>query len=323
MTMSRMLLVSISVTAVALFPSTAVAAPQAPAHHPTAARLVSGLQGGSGSTVGPDGALYVPETAAGRITRIDPRTGARRVFASGLPAAVIGLGGVTDVAFRGRTAYALVTLVGPDVGGSDVDGVYRIDGPATSTVVADIGAFAVAHPPRTPFDVPTGLQFAMEPFRDGFLVSDGHHNRVLRVRLNGRVSEQIAFGNIVPTGLARQGRTIYLAQAGPVPHLPEEGRIVSFRPAAKTARPVASGGRLLVDVEFGPHRALYGLSQGVWPLGGPAGSPATPNTGALLEADRHGRLRTVVTGLNQPTSLEFIGRTAYVVTLGGEVWKVR
>jgi hypothetical protein len=27
-------------------------------------------------------------------------------------------------------------------------------------------------------------------------------------------------------------------------------------------------------------------------------------------------------GLNQPTSLEFIGNTAYVVTLGGEIWKI-
>ena len=32
---------------------------------------------------------------------------------------------------------------------------------------------------------------------------------------------------------------------------------------------------------------------------------------------------TVVTGgLNRPTSLEFIGTTAYVVTLGGEIWKI-
>ena len=27
-------------------------------------------------------------------------------------------------------------------------------------------------------------------------------------------------------------------------------------------------------------------------------------------------------GLNQPTSLEFIGNTAYVVTLAGEIWKI-
>src|SRR5829696_7800998 len=43
---------------------------------PIAHRLVTGLQGGSGSTIGPDRALYVTESAAGRITRVDPKTGA-------------------------------------------------------------------------------------------------------------------------------------------------------------------------------------------------------------------------------------------------------
>jgi hypothetical protein len=31
----------------------------------------------------------------------------------------------------------------------------------------------------------------------------------------------------------------------------------------------------------------------------------------------------VTDGLNQPTSLEFIGKTAYVVALGGEIWKIK
>jgi len=31
----------------------------------------------------------------------------------------------------------------------------------------------------------------------------------------------------------------------------------------------------------------------------------------------------VVGTLNQPTSLEFIGDTAYVVTLGGEIWRIK
>ena len=55
-------------------PSAANATP--PSGNATAYRLVMGLQGGSGSTIGPDGALYVTESAAGRITRVDPRTGA-------------------------------------------------------------------------------------------------------------------------------------------------------------------------------------------------------------------------------------------------------
>jgi hypothetical protein len=300
-------------------PTAANAAP--PSGNATASRLVTGLQGGLGSTIGPDKALYVTETAAGRITRVDPKTGATTTYATGLPKSIIGLGGAMDIAFIGSTAYVLVTLVGPDVGGSDVDGIYRVDGPHSFTVVADIGQFAINNPPDTPFDVPSGVQYALEPYRGGFLVTDGHHNRVYRVTLDGKVTELIAFGNIVPTGLAVRGNTIYMAEAGPVPHLPENGKVVSFGPKSATATEVASGSPLLVDVEFGRGRTLYALSQGVG-SGGPAGSPALPNTGALVKVNRDGTFTVVTEPLNQPTSLEFIRNTAYVVTLGGEIWKI-
>src|SRR5204862_3800548 len=110
--------------------------------------LTSGLQGGSGSTVGPDGALYVTEGISGELTRIDPETGEQTVVASCLPKRVPPLpGGPIDVAFVGSTAYVLVTLVSADVGGHDVSGIYRIDGPDECTVVADIGTWSVQHPP--------------------------------------------------------------------------------------------------------------------------------------------------------------------------------
>jgi hypothetical protein len=257
-----------------------------------------------------------------RVTRVDPKTGATTTYASGLPKSIIGLGGAMDIAFIGRTAYVLVTLVGPDVGGSDVVGIYRVDGPDSFTVVADIGEFAINNPPATPFDVPTGVQYALEPYRGGFLVTDGHHNRVLRVTRDGEISELIAFGNIVPTGLEVRGKTIYMAEAGPVPHVPETGKVVAFRPTSTTVREVASGSPLLVDVEFGRGGRLYALSQGIFG-GGPAGAPALPNTGALVKVNRDGTFTVVIDGLNQPTSLEFIGNTAYVVTLGGEIWKIK
>jgi hypothetical protein len=275
-----------------------------------------------GSTIGPDKALYVTETAVGRITRVDPKTGATTIYADGLPKPIIGLGGAMDIAFIGNTAYVLVTLVSPDVGGSDVDGIYRVDGPDSFTVVADIGKFAINHPPATEFEVPSGLQYALEPYRGGFLVTDGHHNRVYRVTLDGEVTELIAFDNIVPTGLAVRGNTIYMAEAGPVPHLPEDGKVVSFGPKSTTATEVASGSPLLVDVEFGRGHTLYALSQGIG-SGDPAGSPALPDTGALVKANRDGTFTVVTDRLNQPTSLEFIKNTAYVVTLGGEIWKIK
>src|SRR5262245_30378947 len=77
------------------------------AHHgPRASLLVSGLEGGSaGSTVGPDGALYVTEGNAGKIYRVDPETGHTTTFASGLPPGIVGIGGPVDVAFIDKTAY--------------------------------------------------------------------------------------------------------------------------------------------------------------------------------------------------------------------------
>jgi sugar lactone lactonase YvrE len=292
-------------------------------NQPKATLLVSGLEGGSGSAIGPGGALYVPETKTGKIWRINPKTGARTLFASGLPKLIpgVGIGGAMDVAFIGKTAYALVTLVGPDVGGSDVVGIYRVDGPNSFTVVADIGEFSLTNPPIPEFFVPTGVQYALETYRGGFLVTDGHHNRVLRVTLDGEISELMAFDNIVPTGLAVWGNKIFMAEAGPTPHLPEAGKVVVFNPKSPSAKEVASGASLLVDVEFGRGRTLYALSQGVWDGVG-AGSPALPDTGALVKVNGNGTFTVITDKLDRPTSLEFIGNTAYVVTLDGEIWKI-
>jgi hypothetical protein len=289
----------------------------------TAHRLVTGLHRARGSTVGPDGALYVTEAELGRISRVDPKDGTVTTFASGLPTSGSPAGGVVDVAFLGQTAYALTTLVSPDVGGHSADGIYRVDGPSHFSLIADIGAFSAAHlpPPDFPIGVKTGVQYALEPFRRGFLVTDGHHNRVLRVTRDGEITQLMQFGNIVPTGLAVSGNTVYMAEAGPVPHLPENGKVVKFRAKSSTATDVAAGAPLLVDVEFGRGRALFALSQGVG-SGGPPATPALPNTGALVRVNRNGTF-TVITGrLDRPTSLKFIGRTAYIVTLTGEVWTI-
>ena len=309
------------VTVLALATPGAAMATTPPVTSVVATRIAAGLSGGSGSAIGPDGALYVTEGFAGRVSRVDPATGAVSPYATGLPRSVVGIGGAMDVAFLDGTAYVLVTLVGPDVGGSDTVGIYRVNGPDDVSVVADIGAYTLAHPPVPAFFIPTGVQYAMETYRGGFLVTDGHHNRVYRVTLDGSVSEVIAFGNIVPTGLAVHGRTIYLAEAGPIPHLPEDGTIVSFQPSSSTATQVAVGAPLLVDVERGPRHNLYALAQGIWPVGNPEGSPASPSTGTLLRVNGAGGFTELAGGLDRPTSLEVVGTTAYVVTLTGEVWR--
>jgi hypothetical protein len=314
----------LAVVLIILGSSTAATA-KSPVGQPNATLLVTGLEELQGSTVGPGGALFVTAPLAGSIWRVDPKTGAVTLFASGLPARIpdpyfIG-SGVVDVAFIGGTAYALVTGVAPDLEGHDIVGIYRVDGPNSFTIVADLGAFSVANPPATDFFVPTGFQYAIESFRGGFLVTDGHHNRVLWVTRHGGITELIAFGNVVPTGLAVSGNSIYVAQAGPIPHDPEDGKVVMFGPKSSTVTEVASGARLAVDVEFGRGRTLFALSQGFWD--GPyEGAPAQPDTGALMRVNEDGTLATVVGGLDRPTSVEIIKNTAYVVTLAGEIWKI-
>ena len=116
----------------------------------TAQLLVTNLEELQGSTVGPGGALFVTAPLTGSIWRVDPTTGAVTLFATGLPARnpdpFFAGAGVVDVAFLGRTAYALVTGVGSDLepGRDDLVGIYRVDGPNSFTVVADIGAFSIA-----------------------------------------------------------------------------------------------------------------------------------------------------------------------------------
>lgn len=284
----------------------------------TGTLLASGLTNTIGGVIGPDGALYVPEGATtGKVTRVDLTTGATTTLVSGLPTS--GFGGAIDVAFVGTTAYVLVTVVDPPA----IVGIYRVDDADSTTLIADLGAYSLANQPDYPIEVATGVQFAIEPVSTGFIVSDGHFNTVLHVTMAGVITELVTFGNEVPTGLDVSGSTAYLSLIGPVPHIPADGKVVSFNlssPSVVTT--VASGVSFVVDVEVGPNGVLYALAQGDSPGIVPPGSPAAPASGKLLRVNADGTFSVLVTGLDLASSLHFVGDTAYVVTLNGEVWKI-
>ena len=86
---------------------------------------------------------------------------------------------------------------------------------------------------------------------------------------------------------------------------------------------VASGFPLIVDVEFDRYGNLYALSQGDSPGDVPPASPAAANSGKLLRVNADGTFSVLVDRLDLPTSLDFAGDTAFVVTLNGEVWRIK
>lgn len=278
-----------------------------------------------GSTIGPGGDLFVTQSGLeGKILRIDKKTGNVSTFASGLPTSPVPIGGVIDVAFIDDTAYALVTLVSPVefFGTNYANGIYRIDGPDSYTLIADIGQFALDNQP-TGFDffLPTGLQFALEFYKGAFLVTDGHHNRIYHVTLEGDVSEFQQFDNIVPTGIAISGNNVYISETGTTEQAYDNSRIISIDSKTLESSQVASGVPFLVDVEFNRGRSLFAISQGIW-AGGSDGDAALPNTGSLARVNNDGTLTVIASELNLPTSLEFIQNTAYVVSLTGQIWTI-
>lgn len=286
--------------------------------------IASGLMAPTGATVGPDGALYVAEGAAGRITRVDPRSGRTDIVAEQLPAALpgVGLGGVMDVAFLDGDLYTLVTLQF----GSNVDGIYRITGRTTSEPVADLGLFNLQNPPPPDFDIdlPGGLQFSIDAVDQGLLVTDGHLNRVMHVIPGdpAEISLFKQFGNTVPTGMAGDFGTLYLAMLGSVEFPDDSGVAALGLLQPDNVREVADGVQMIVDVELGPNGEIYALSQG--DLGSDVpGAPAEPNTGRLLKVKSDGTFRVLARHLNQPTSLNFVCGEAHVVTLAGDVLRFR
>jgi sugar lactone lactonase YvrE len=290
---------------------------------------------GSGSTVGPDGALYVTNGKNGTLVRIDPSTGAATVVGDGLPPAAVEIGGAMDVVFLGDRAYVLVTLAGADVGMPDATmGIYQQGDDGTFTLFADIGSWAAAHPPADPdFFLSQGVQYALDVLHRDLLVTDAHHARVYRIDPDGTVGEFLAFPSTdtVPTGIDTAHGRVYLASAGPIPHLPSTAKIlqIDHQGDADVAGAWASSYQgtagLIVDVEVGRRGQLYGLLQGHWdlpPIDENEGLPAAHSTGELVRVGKNGTFETVVSGLDQPTSVDFIGDAAFVVTLTGTIVRI-
>ena len=198
---------------------------------------------GSGSTIGPDGALYVTNGNAGTLVRIDPRNGSETVVGSGLPLAG------RRVRWRDRRRLRR----SPGVRARHRRRVRLSASPmrswastASSATARSPSSPTWAHgPQRTRPRTPTGslaqgLQYSLDVWHNGFLVADAHLGRLIRVDLRGQISELVAFDSTdsVPTGLEVANGKVFVATAGPTPHLPADSAI-----NASATRRIDEGGR--------------------------------------------------------------------------------
>lgn len=201
-----------------------------------------------------------------------------------------------------------------------------------SELFADIGSWSADNPPSDPdYFLPQGVQYSMDTWEGGLLVTDTHLGRILRVGADGDVSGFFAWESTdaVPVGIDTSGGKVIVCTPGPIPHAPESSVVYEVGgggPVSIGAWHTDYSGRtgLVIDVENGPDDQLFALLQGVWslePIADNEGLPADATTGVLVLVD-DGEFHTVASGLDQPTAVDFLDDTAFVVTLTGTIVRV-
>ncbi|HEU5319379.1 MAG TPA: ScyD/ScyE family protein, partial [Methylomirabilota bacterium] len=179
-----------------------------------------------------------------------------------------------------------------------------------------------------------GVQQDIEPggnpysfiVRNGiFYVSDGNHNRLLKVTTGGDVSAITEFPNHpVSTGVANTASgPFYVGYLGQGPFLPEAGKVVSVAPTTGAITEIASGAAMITDVQVGAGGQLYALQFNDPQEAGEAFF--APGTGKVLRVVGSG-FSPLITGLSFATDMVFDGNTLYISNFGiapvGEVIKV-
>lgn len=355
--MKKLFLAPVALAAVAAALLSGVVFAQEGPPAPSAGTVLAGdLLQPRGITIGPDGMIYVAEAGTGgdaegpagpeggalhngftgRVSKIDPGTGERTTVVDGLPSAASDQGeaiGVADVKFIGTNLYVLITHGGAAWGFDDWStGIYRIGSGGNLSLVADIGAFNEANPTEA---ISSGAQADVEaggnPYsmivRNGiFYVSDGNHNRLLKVTTGGAVSGVAEFpDHPVSTGVADTGSgPFYVAYLGKGPFLPDAGKVVSVDPSSGAITELASGVAMLTDVQKHANGQLYALQ-----FNDPQKAGAAffaPGTGSVQKVNADGTMTTLIAGLSFATDMIFDGDTAYIANFGiapiGQIIKV-
>ncbi len=318
-------------------PACAPATPQqVPAGPQPGARLADGLLSPGGMTMGPDGMLYVAEAGiggstkvttagvdvgttggTGRISKIDPGSGARTTVIDGLPNfSHMGwdASGPADVAFLGTQLYYLHTFGGAEFGLPDTPtGIYKVTN-GTATIFADIDAFNAVNPPLT--YVLDGSGNSITAQNGAFYVVDSLEHAALKVTAAGVISRPDGVTNVEPTRVTLSGRgPFYVNSIATFPHAPEVAGVYSFPdPAGNLV--VAAHDLDLTDVEVGPGGQYV---HALW-IGG-----------NVLKAGATGMMSVVVDGFPDAAGLIFDGDTAYFQTgrpdwtgsiSGAQLWKI-
>jgi len=300
--------------------------------------ITTGLNHPRGLKFGPDGNLYVAEAgtgptascrtqsctefqpnvfspyfgcpAGGRISRIDPSSGSRATVVDNLPTSVgtnadgsdADVFGPADVGFIGNTLYVLQSGAGCGHGvPSSTNGIYRINSDGSHTLIADLGAFSIAHPGANnePDDyTPEGNWYSMAVAENNFYALEPNHGNFVKVGLDGSIQEVVDIsasqGHIVPTALAYKGN-FFVGDLGVFP-ITGISSVFKITPSG-ILKKIATGFSAIVGLVTDQNSNIYVLEM-------TANNPfPTPGAGRIRRINANGTVEEVISGLNFPTAM--------------------
>jgi hypothetical protein len=332
-------------TRIALFSAAAFLAPllaSAPAHAADPIPVAGGLNAPRGLAFGPDGNLYVAEggtggtnstagqcdqvvppigpytgsETGGRISMIDSQ-GNRTTVIDTLPSSQTNemslVSGVADIAFIGKTMYAILAGAGCSHGVTSLpNAVLRID-PAShsATMVANLSAYQQTHPTAViePDDFePDGTWYSMLAVNGALYAVEPNHGEIDKITTGGDFSRLIDIsasqGHAVPTALAYHGN-FYVGNLGPfAPNMSGTSKVWKVNPGGQI-KAVASGFDLILGLAFDNYDRMYVLEMAA------GGQLPAPFAGRITRVEPSGKKTVIADHLMFPTGMT-VGPDGYL-----------